>query len=66
MKVIPCLVVQILRNRGKICRKQKIMGLTFQKSMNFFDVELEDENWSKLDAALKEINDKLDAVLTTK
>ena len=42
------------------------MGLTFQKSMNFFDVELEDENWSKLDAALKEINDKLDAVLTTK
>ena len=28
----------------------------------FYDVELEKENWRKLDAALKEINDKLDAL----
>lgn len=29
----------------------------------FYDVELENENWQKLDATLKEINDKLDALL---
>lgn len=28
----------------------------------FYDVEMENENWRKLDAALKEINDKLDAL----
>lgn len=29
----------------------------------FYDVELENENWQKLDAALKEINDKLNILL---
>lgn len=28
-------------------------------------MELENENWRKLDAALKEISDKLEAVKTT-
>lgn len=29
----------------------------------FYDVELENENWQKLDTVLKEINDKLDILL---
>lgn len=29
----------------------------------FYDVELENENWQKLDTALKEISNKLDILL---
>lgn len=47
-------------------QKTENCGFNIPEEHEFFDVELEDENWSKLDAALKEINDKLDAVLTTK
>lgn len=47
-------------------QKTENYGFNIPEEHEFFDVELEDENWSKLDAALKEINDKLDAVLTTK
>lgn len=40
-------------------------GFNIQEENEFYDVELENENWKKLDAALKEINDKLDAVKAT-
>lgn len=40
-------------------------GFNILEENEFYDVELENENWKKLDAALKEINDKLDAVKAT-
>ena len=40
-------------------------GFNIPEENAFYDVKLENENWRKLDAALKEINDKLDAVKAT-
>lgn len=40
-------------------------GFNIPKENEFYDMELENENWRKLDAALKEISDKLEAVKTT-
>ena len=40
-------------------------GFNIQEENEFYDVKLENENWKKLDAVLKEISDKLDAVKTT-
>ena len=59
--MILCLVAQISRNRGKNMQKTENYGFNIPEEHEFFDAELENENWSKLDAALKEISDKLDA-----
>ena len=40
-------------------------GFNIPEENEFYDMELENENWRKLDAVLKEISDKLDAVKTT-
>lgn len=40
-------------------------GFNILEENAFYDVKLENENCRKLDAALKEINDKLDAVKAT-
>ena len=40
-------------------------GFNIPEENEFYDVELENENWRKLDAVLKEISDKLEAVKTT-
>lgn len=42
-------------------QKTENYGFNVPEEHEFFDTELENENWSKLDAALKEISDKLDA-----
>ena len=40
-------------------------GFNISEENEFYDAELENENWRKLDAVPKEISDKLDAVKTT-
>lgn len=40
-------------------------GFNIPEENEFYDAELENENWRKLDVALKEISDKLDAVKAT-
>ena len=40
-------------------------GFNIPEENEFYDTELENENWRKLDAVLKEISDKLDAVKAT-
>ena len=40
-------------------------GFNIPEENEFYDGKLENENWKKLDAALKEISDKLDAVKAT-
>ena len=35
-------------------------GFSLPEDGEFYDVETQNENWSKLDAALKEIRDKLE------
>lgn len=46
-------------------KKADNYGFNVPEEHEFFDVELENENWSKLDAVLKEISDKLDAAKAT-
>lgn len=46
-------------------RQTENYGFNIPEENKFYDVELENENWRKLDAVLKEISDKLDAVKTT-
>lgn len=43
-------------------RQTENYGFNIPEENEFYDVELENENWRKLDAVLKEISDKLDAV----
>ncbi len=43
-------------------QKTENYGFNIQEENEFYDRELENENWRKLDAALKEIKDKLEAL----
>ena len=45
-------------------RQTENYGFNIQEENEFYDVELENENWRKLDATLKEIRDKLDTAKT--
>ena len=40
-------------------------GFNIPEENEFYDKELEKENWRKLDAVLKEISDKLDSAKST-
>lgn len=46
-------------------RQTENYGFNIPEENEFYDEELKNENWTKLDAALKEISDKLDAVKAT-
>lgn len=43
-------------------KKTENYGFNVPEENEFYDVELENENWQKLDAVLKEINDKLNTL----
>ena len=59
------------RSQAKYTQKRRMpdesenYGFNIPEENEFYDMELENENWRKLDAVLKEISDKLDAVKTT-
>lgn len=46
-------------------RQTENYGFNIPEENEFYDEELKNENWKKLDVVLKEISDKLDAVKTT-
>ena len=46
-------------------RKTENYGFNIPEENEFYDEELKNENWKKLDVVLKEISDKLDSVKIT-